>query len=63
MFFLYIDLKQMQQYYGKEVTQRGMKLMCPLYGNEHRNFKLAGATMESRLGGSEGLEEANQLGL
>jgi hypothetical protein len=30
-----------------------MKLMCSLYRNEYRNFKLARATMGSGLGRSE----------
>jgi hypothetical protein len=64
-----IDLKQIQQYYGTQVTLRGgyaregwgkrrkpktwMRLMCSPYRNEYRNLKLAEDTMGSGLGKSK----------
>jgi hypothetical protein len=38
---------------GRKPKTYLMRLMCSLYRNEYRNFKLAGATMGSRLWRSE----------
>jgi hypothetical protein len=63
-----IDIKQMQKYYGTQVTKRKLPtggiaqgketktciwLMCSLYRKEYRNVKLAGSTMGRGLKRSE----------